>query len=207
MALTYTTLTGAKSVEGSIKDWVARTDVPSATVLTEAEAWIYQSLRTREMMARDDDFTFSTSSSSVALPSDFLDPIGFVPYGYSNKLPLVDYDNLDEKRNASTGAMLSGTPSRWTVLGVTAYADMTPSTDMVGVLSYYAQPDALSDSNETNFLTSRYPTLLRRACLMFAWEWARNWPRREEELKLAEMALQEAKTSNDLFRRDMIYPG
>lgn len=204
--LTYSILVGDKTTEGSIKNWVARTDVAATTVLTEAESWIYQDLRVREMMSRDTAFAVAADASSVSLPSGFLDPIEFRPYSYGNCLPYVDYGNLDEKRNASTGAILTGTPSRWTVLGETAYVDMAPSTAFTGVLTYYGQPAALSGSNETNFLTTRYPTLLRRACLMFAWEHARNWDRRKEEVALAEAALMDAKKSNDLFQRGMIYP-
>ena len=47
MAITWTVLTGSKDTEGSIANWVNRSDLPTTNILLEAEAWIYQHLRIR----------------------------------------------------------------------------------------------------------------------------------------------------------------
>lgn len=204
MAMTFTTLTGAKTVEGSIKNWVVRTDTPSTTVLTEAEAWIYERLRVREMMTRE-TFTFLINTSTLALPSGFLDPIGYRPWQWGDDLPYV-HEAAYRPSTDSTGALTAGEPGHWTIIGTTAYVDVKCSAAFGGDLMYFKQPDALSVSNETNFLTDRYPTLLRRACLMFAWEHARNWERRKEELQLAEAALASVQASDEMFRRTQSFP-
>lgn len=204
MAMTYTILTGAKTVEGSIKNWVVRTDTPSTAVLTEAEAWIYERLRTREMMARE-TFTFAIDTSELALPSGFLDPIGYRPWQWGEDLPYV-HENAYLPSTDSAGALTPGSPSHWTIIGTTAYVDVKCSAAFGGDLAFYKQPDPLSGSSETNFLTTRYPSLLRYACLMFAYEHSRQWERRKEALELAEDALMKAQASDEMFRRAQSFP-
>lgn len=207
MSYTYTVLTGDKTTSGSIKDWIARTDTPSATVLAEAEAWIYERLRVREMMARDEDFTFAINTSSLALPADFLDPISVVPWAWgSAELPFVHENALLENRD-TTGAILSGVPSHWTIFGTTAYVDVKCQAAFGTVLNYYARPAALSADNETNFLTTRYPSLLRDTCLAFGYAHAKNWEQRDKYLAFAQAWLTDAAATNEMWRRSQSHPG
>lgn len=205
MAINYTTLTGVKTTAGSIANWVNRSDLPTDNILLEAEAWIYQNLRVREMVARDTAFQFDSAAQSEALPSGFLDPIAFTPHGYYEPLPFVHEDKLEELRDAD-GALESGTPSRWTIIGTTAYVDVSCSANFAGVLSYFKQPDALSGSNETNFLTTRYPSLLRMACMAHAYEHMKDTPRAREYFQLAMVKMEEAMRTNEMFRRGQHVP-
>jgi hypothetical protein len=205
VAIDWTTLTASKSTAGSIANWVNRSDLPTENILLEAEAWIYLKLRCREMLIRDTAFQFDSGSQSEALPSGFLDPLGFWPYGYTDPLLYVHEEILEEQRD-SDGTLLSGTPSRWAVIGETAYVDVQCSANYPGVLMYYKQPDALSASNETNFLTRRYPSLLRMACMAHAYEHMKDTPRAREYLGLAMAKLEEARQADDLFRRTQNAP-
>lgn len=204
MAITHTVLTGTKSTAGSIANWLNRTDLPVTNILLEAEALIYETLRVREMQARE-VLTFAISTQTASLPSGFLDPISFRPYEWGSKMPFVHEDMLDEYRDA-TGTLSSGTPSRWSVVGTTAYVDVLPSAEFSGMLLYYKTPDALSASNETNFLTTRYPSLLRYACMTKAYEHMKA-QEAAGYLQLTMQAIASASASNEMWRRDQLVQG
>ena len=206
MAIGYTTLIADKSTAGSIKNWVNRSDIPSEDILTEAEAWIYQYLRTREMIARNESFTVSANSESVALPDDFLDPIEFLPHEHLSELPMVHEKALRQDRD-ETGTIQPGEPQRWAIIGSTMFVDALPEANFAGVLLYYGLPAALSSENTTNFLTTRYPTLLRRACIARAYEHMKDFPQMEKYEGMAMQKLDEANATNELYRRAMIYEG
>jgi hypothetical protein len=204
VAITYTVLTGSKTTEGSIKNWVNRSDIPGDNILLEAEAWIYERLRVREMQARA-EFQVDSGSNSEALPADFIDPISWVPYGYTDPLPFYHEDQLQEQRD-SDGTLVSGTPSRWVIIGTTVYVDVSASANFTGQLHYFSRPDALSASNETNFLTTRYPSLLRHACMMKAYEHMKDDQRARAYLQTAMQSLSEAMMTNEMFRRGQHIP-
>lgn len=194
---TYTTLTGLKTVSGSIANWVNRSDLPTTEILTEAEALIYETLRVREMQARA-TLTFALSTQTASLPTGFLDPLGYRPYEWGDDLPFVHENGLNEYRDSS-GTLESGTPSQWTIIGETAYVNVLPSEAFSGTLLYYKTPTALSGSNETNFLTSRYPSLLRYACMAKAYEHMKN-DLAASYLQLAMQSIAKANASNEMWR-------
>lgn len=196
---TYTILTGVKTTSGSIANWVNRSDLPVATILEEAEAYIYERLRVREMQAIA-TLTFAADGNTAALPTDFLDPIEYRPYNYGEPLLYVSETTLEAHRDES-GVLFEGTPSRWAIIGDTAYVDVACSEAFAGKLMYYKRPTALSGSNETNFLTTRYPTLLRHALMGKAFEHMKDWTAAMQYLQMAEGKIGEAMATNDLYRR------
>lgn len=68
---------------------------------------------------------------------------------------------------------------------------------------YYASPAPLGGANETNFLTDKFPTLLRKACLYIAAEFERIWEDRDRYLADAERELKRATRKNNLRRNRM----
>ena len=50
MPMNYSDLVATKTTAGSIKQWLNHDGVPSTTILEEAEAWVYQRLRIRQMI-------------------------------------------------------------------------------------------------------------------------------------------------------------
>lgn len=202
----YSTLVAGKTTSGSLANWVNRSDLPTVTILAEAQAWVYQRLRVREMQERQVPFTFTTSGNSVALPSRFLDPISFIPYGYSDPLPFVEESQLGDVRDED-GNLYESTPSRWAIIGETAYVDTQPVETFSGVLHYFKQPaDLAATSNETNFITIRYPSLLRFACMAVAYQHMKDSIRTQEYSAYAENAIQEAMRTNEMFRRGQHVP-
>ena len=204
MAITYTTLVGAKTTDGSIRQWVNDSTIPAESILTEAEAWIYERLRVREMIAVASPFTFAVDTASAALPSDFLDPIQLLPFGWGGAELLYVHERLLNASRDDDGNLFSGTPSRWTIIGTDAHVDCLCDSDFSGALMYYACPAALSADNATNFLTLRYPTLLRTVCTAFAFSFKKDDARKQIELALAEKALGDAMRTNDLYRNGQI---
>ncbi len=174
MAINYTTLVAGKATEGSIKWWLNYSRLPSADILTEAEAWLYSRLRTQEMV-QTADITIADATSELTTETDYLSPIGIMLDGDSLPLRIVSSDTIMERRLYDTdGVLVEGHPTCFYGspatggTGGTYYFDTKMDEQKTGVQWYYGTPTALSGSNETNFLTLRYPTILRCACLMIA---------------------------------------
>ena len=199
MAINWTTRTAAKTTSGSIANYVNRSDLPTDNILLEAEAKIYERLRVREMQTVA-TLTVAADANTASLPSDFLDPIEWRPYGWSEPILFVSEGTLEAHRDDS-GALFEGTPSRWSVLGETAYVDVSCSETFSGKLMYYKRPTALSVSNETNFLTIRYPSLVRVACMAAAYEHMKDFQSATLYQQMLEGKIGEAMMTNDLYRR------
>lgn len=199
----FTTLTGPKTVDGAIRNWVNRSDIPAITILTEAQAMIFERLRVREMTGRA-TLTFPAATQTAALPARFLDPIGFKPHEWGHDMPFVHENTLGEYRDAD-GVLMSGTPSCWTIVGDTAYVNVLPDATFAGILLYYGAPAPLSGGNETNFLTSRYPTLLRYACMAKAYEHMKD-QMAANYLTITMQTIADINGSNEMWRRSQYVP-
>lgn len=200
----YSTLVAPKTTPGSLANWVNRSDLPSAEILFEAQALIYETLRVREMQSRA-VLSFPMGVQSSALPAGFLDPLGYQPNGWRCDLPFVHENTLNEFRDEA-GVVSTGTPSRWTVIGEAAYVDTLPDEVFSGMLHFYKQPDALSAFNETNFLTMRYPSLLRYACMAKAYEHMKQPSEAAGYISAAEAAVLKANATNEMWRRNQYTP-
>lgn len=206
-AITYSILTGSKTTSGSLKNWVNRTDIPSDFILTEAESYIYEKLRVREMITSE-AITFSSSGANSCsfalsgLDNTFLDPVSFTPYTWGSPLAFKNEGIVKPYRDEDGNLTQSETPSYWYIEGETAYVDVDLTANLSGIMQYYYKPEALSGANETNFLTTRYPTALRRACLAYAYEHMKDSQRMQEYFAMAEKAIMEANSTNEMFRRN-----
>lgn len=202
----FSTLTGAKSTAGSIADWVNHSSVPSTTILTEAQAWIYTRLRAREMRVSA-EITISASASSASLPDRYVQPIGLKLYEDSVPLRFTDEDSLETMRSrTSAGVIASGRPTAWSVFDELLQFDVLASEEYKGRFIYYESKAALAASpNETNFLTDRYPALLRQVCLAFAYEYRKNTEQMRNYFALAEAAVFEANKEADLGNAGAYY--
>lgn len=60
--------------------------------------------------------------------------------------------------------LTQGMPVWWGIWNETIYFDVALAQQSLGILQHYQSLPLLSTSNETNFLTNRYPHLLRTAC-------------------------------------------
>lgn len=77
MAMTYNSLVAPKGTPGSVANWVNYTKLDIAVIVDEAQALLWQFMRTREMR-NEFLFTMPVGTSQIPLPVGFLDPMGDV---------------------------------------------------------------------------------------------------------------------------------
>lgn len=70
--------------------------------------------------------------------------------------------------------LISSSPTRWAVWDEQVKFDSAFYQPAVCKLLYYRQPQLLSSTNQTNFVTARYPNLLRVACLAAAAQYMKD---------------------------------
>jgi hypothetical protein len=165
----YTSLTSPKGTNGSIANWVNFSDtlLPLADILTDAQAFIYERLRVREMKTTG---TISLAQGDIlkALPANTLDVIALFDQ-YNNKIKAREAASLLGRRTVdSTGAWNQGQPGYFSLWDESFQFDYAANLAMTFNYLIYNQPAYLSSGNPTNFLTTRFPQLLRYACLMSA---------------------------------------
>lgn len=204
MAITYTQLTGAVGVSGSIKNWINRTDLDSAAIVTFAETEIYSRLRVREMRA-EATLTVLISTNYVALPAGYLDPISMKDRYFNDIVP-NDMDALLAMRaNDGNGTPIEGEPSRYAVWDEKFQFDIAMDAQRTFKLLYFKQPDALATTtNETNWLTSRYSHLLLAACRKYAETFTKNFPAKKEAEQDFERILAAVNVNDDLSYRGYV---
>ena len=194
----FTTLVSSRDTDGSIRNYVNYARLPSAQILTSAEAWIYQRLRTREMKATDTG-TIS-SGSTIAVPARLRQPIHFMFTGVNHAE--VTLKTEDVVREAFTydgdGNRVTGKPQMYAIDGTNLFFEVSVDQAYTYDFMYYQALAALSSTNTTNFLTDRYPTLLQAACMFKAYEFTRNGPGRSYWLQIARDEIREANVDSDL---------
>lgn len=181
--MNYTTLVADRETAGSIKSSINFSRIDADAVLDEAEAWIYAKLRVRQMRSTA-TVSILSGASSAAFPTGYLDPIQLAIPGHCNRLRRWDEERFrtflgwDED-----GVLPTGLPTIWAdfddLIQFNTLADQAYTAKMV----FYKLPTALSTDNETNWLTTRYPTLVRRTCLMFAAEERKEYDTRDRAEK------------------------
>lgn len=199
MAIDFPTLTGAKATAGSLKSWVNHDTIPTDDILAEAEAWIYQRILTKEMQTRASG-TITVGGDGFALPARFVAPLKLSIHDGIEEL-LYQHEQLFRMNLDEAGDLTEGTPTRWTIADDAVQFDTMADEEFDYTLYYWQALPPLSVSNPTNFLTTRYPTLLRRVCMMFAYEFLKDWTAFDKQAVLAERALRDVLVSDDMRRR------
>jgi hypothetical protein len=202
MALTnYNTLVAAKTAAGSIKRQVNYAHIDSEVVLENAQTLLYSMLRVREMRALA-TLTMSVGDSTKALPGGYLDPIGKLRDTEHFEYEQRSEDQLVRSRvYDANGALTSGQPTFWTVLDELIQFDVKFATQKTLYLAYYKQPDLLTAEQGTNWLTNRYPHLLRQSCTVQAHAFMKNWAGYNEELEVLGPMVERVNVEADLSYR------
>lgn len=136
--------------------------------------------------------TLTSGTSTLALPSDFLEFDRFIlTADYSTLVP-VNADHLGVKKLSG-----SGKPTYVCVQDVFEF-DVAPDDSYAYELSYWPSVSALSDSNTSNFLLTNFPDVYLSACLYWAWSWARDT---QEMAKWAGAYSEAASLANQSYAR------
>lgn len=204
MTMTYSTLVADKPTAGSIKYATNYEKIDVEGVLLDAQAWIYDAMRVREMIATT-NLAVAVGDSSIALPDGFLDPISVQDITNGVSMVLKTEDRLEEIRTYQSGVLTSGTPAYLSITGTAFELDCRADAAMTIRLLYFRQPDFLSASNETNFLTTRYPHVLRKTVEAFVFSSRNDDANYARCAQQATAMIAKANENNERYRHGTSY--
>lgn len=167
MAMTYGNLTGDKTVPGSIKSWVNYAKVDAENVLMDAQTTLYQTLRVREMKSTV-TLSITAGQDNWAVPDGFMTFSKFLDVTNGCEIEHKSWDDLEWLRDWNNGDLVAGDPTYCSFYNEKIEFDVKTARAITGRLSFYKMPALLSSTNPSNFLCTRYPHLLRTACLAMA---------------------------------------
>jgi len=174
MAMTYTTLSGAVTSAGSIKRWVSYSDIDVDTIIEEAQTLVFTTMRVREMRTFFTPLSMSIGDYYKALPTGFLDPISLKDITNGFELQMITDEQLAINRVYDSGVLVSSIPTEYAIFtdeaaGVEGFQFPYKYESAATLHLYgYKTPTLVSGSNASNFLTNRYPFLMRKACIALA---------------------------------------
>jgi hypothetical protein len=291
LAMTYSSLTAPKNTSGSVATWVAYTKLDLPPIVDEAQALLYSSLRTREMMTQF-DFNIPIGGSFIALPPRFLEGIGrmycpsvnlsvrhkdseFVQrnrnytetsgtlgnnpittgaigsslltinlpqHGFSQESSInlsgattvdgvnpngtfgietiVDVNNFIVDTitgSATVGGVTGGGASVaylvdnlvqafanwWAIWDEEIHFDCAGNQSLNYQLQYYQSLPLLSSTNQSNFLTNRYPQLMRTACVAAAADFMKDDNEYQKGMQRLQQMIMQISVENDMQYRGM----
>jgi hypothetical protein len=187
MAFDYGTLTGTKSAVGSIRSWVNYELIDVEGALLDAQAYIYGALRVREMRSLA-TVAIEAGAFSAPLPPGFLEAIKFQLPNGDEIQPKDEADLLELQMRDDDGELEESEPSAYAIWDEAFQFDAKSPFAYPARLLHHRRLPYLGRQNQTNFLTTRYPGLLRVACLMHAADGIQDdeqyarWKSRTDEL-------------------------
>jgi hypothetical protein len=222
MAMTWNILTSSSTTAGSIANYINTSRITSgadgvaAMLLADSESWIYRRLRHWRMLTPPLAVTLTQGVDTLTIaditgflePMDFFYLIGGAPTWMVQKTPSQVYQAWGYNGD---GTRVEQPPMIYAFNSTYLQFDAGPDQNYSGYLTYYKQPEALSASNPTNFLTETYPRLVRLACMASACEWAKDngqgaYDRTYYDV-LADQEIQKAQMESDRARRGVVNAG
>lgn len=201
MPVNFSTLVADKNTAGSIRRWCNYAPLDAEQVLAEAQALIYQTLRVREMRSEFDNIAISPGDFYASLPEGFLDLIFVKDITNNINLRLFPEQNIVKRRAYDDGALIESVPYRFAIFDEKFQFDCAYEESATINVVGFKRPDDLSIANETNFLTSRYPHLLRVACLTQAYDFMSNTTKYQSNLTMLSALIEKTNAENDLSYR------
>lgn len=144
--------------------------------------------------------SLAPNADMIALPDDYSQSYDLRFTGIYSRIDLrrrtLDYVRSQWSYDGN-GNRVTGRPQCWatdaTVIRFDTLADVALPYDF----AYYRSLPALAPGNNTNFLTSGYPRLLRSVCTAFGYEHRKNQQEKLYWLKLAIAEIDEANVNSD----------
>lgn len=160
-----------------------------------------------------------TQGSTVRLSG--LSPVGGLAFPGSYPVTeIIDDDNflIDTGVNASSAAtgggsggsytanmLILSTPAVWGIWDGKIKFDSALDIDRTMALAFYKSPALLSPSNQSNFLTNRYPRLLRTACQAMSADFMKDSDEYTKSLTALTALVQSTAAEDDLSYRGAIF--
>lgn len=104
----------------------------------------------------------------------------------------------------SVNILVLGTPRVWAIWDEAIHFEYAFDEAVMCELLYFQSLPLLSSTNQTNFLTSRYPHLIRPAVQVQAYKFMRDYTSAQNELANLTAMVQAVNVENDMFMRGMI---
>jgi hypothetical protein len=184
----------------AIINWSKRQDNDVSSVLDDfidlAEADIWQRLRIREMETRSTANT--TATRFYSLPTGYQE-MRRIKLDRSDKDVTLEFETPFNLKIIES----SGTPKNYTITSQIEL-DRVPDATYTIEYQYYASLTALSNSNTTNAVLTRFPTVYLYACLFHYGQWAQDDEFMAKYATLAEGAINAA---NENDKRGRYGPG
>lgn len=204
--MTYQDLIGPKSNAGSIHNFVNYRRVPVEVVLEEAQTLIYSRLRVREMRVSG-TILLAADASYAALPDRFLEPIvlrdregiTLIPNREDNET-YINEPELIERRVFADGVLYAGIPCFVAIFDERYQFEVKAEEARTYDHVFYQRPAMLSPASNTNWLTSRYPMILRVACLAGAASYMKDDAEESKNLAKLDALCNAANAESDLSR-------
>jgi len=188
-------LTNYSELKDSIASYLARSDLTDQIpdFIRLAERRMRREVRIRQMLVSV-DLTAVAGNNKVTLPTDFLEARDFVVVGNPTQ-PLNYLSPSALSRNAISST--SGRPIEYTILA--EQFQLSPIPDFAYTLSllYFAAPDFLSDSNDSNGFLVNVPDMLLYASLLEAEPYLMNDARLATWVSMYERASISVEKSNE----------
>lgn len=205
MAMTYSGLVADKGVNTSIPFRLNWSLLPMADIMDDAQALIYSQLRVREMRATA-SLVLAQYDSEVALPEGYLDPLAMFDE-FNNEIHPFDERNLIRARGYTAGVLNKGRPMAYAVMDELIKFDCRIDAAATYQIVYYKLPAPLAAStNESNWLTTRYPHILRAVAMSYAYDARKEAGEADSYLQKGIALIQAANEEADLSRRGSDYP-
>jgi len=99
--------------------------------------------------------------------------------------------------------LVQGTPLYWSIWDEEIHFDYAFSIQVTCELLFFQSLPLLSASNQSNFLTARYPHLIRQACNVRAAAFMRDTETYTRDLQLLQSMVQGVQNENDMHYRGM----
>lgn len=200
--MNYASLSADKTTAGSIKRWMNYALLDVDQIIEEAQALIFQTLRVREMRTQFSDISMSVGESSKALPTGFLDPIFLKDITNNIDLDLRDETMLQRMRIYDDGDLAQSSASwNYAIFDEKLQFEFEYDTAATLVMVGYKAPTFVSSTNSSNFLCTRYPHLLRVACMAQAADFMNNGEREQKYLTKLGALIQQTNSESDMTYR------
>lgn len=200
--MNYASLSGSKTTEGSIKRWMNYALLDVDQIIEEAQALIFQTLRVREMRTQFANLTLSVGESYEALPTGFLDPIHLKDITNNIDLDLRDETELQRMRIYDDGDLATASAAyNYAIFDEKLQFEIKYDTAATLVMIGYKAPTFVSSTNSSNFLCTRYPHLMRVACMAQAADFMNNAEREQKYLTKLAALIQQTNSESDMTYR------
>lgn len=158
-------LTTYLGLRDAVESWSHRNDISSRLddFIDLAESEMLKWLRIRDMETRS---TAVTSGRYMQLPNNFLEMRRLRVISGAQYFSLI--------QTTPEGMYItqeSGMPKLFTVTSQIEF-DRTPDSDYTVEIQYYASPEALSSSNQSNAILTRYPSIYLFGSLWALYQWS-----------------------------------